>query len=105
MSNHIDIDVFRKGKVSTGLTRDDVFDWPEEVGRLIEEHQPDLQGALPARRGVCAAVRPVQAEVLRAEAVAAAVPQAQAQALLKQTSQLSGGEISEVLSRSRAVAP
>ena len=37
-----DIDVFRKGKVSTGLTRDDVFDWPEEVGRLIEEHQPDL---------------------------------------------------------------
>lgn len=36
------LEVRRKGKVSTGLTRDDVFDWPAEIARLMEEFQPDV---------------------------------------------------------------
>lgn len=36
------LDVERKGKVSTGLTRDDVFDWPAEVRRLMDVHHPQV---------------------------------------------------------------
>lgn len=37
-----DVEVHRKGKVATGLTRPDVFDWPAEIKRLQEEYQPDI---------------------------------------------------------------
>lgn len=42
MSDSLDVQVRRKGKVSTGLTRPDVFDWPEEVRRQVAEFRPDL---------------------------------------------------------------
>ncbi|TVQ88777.1 MAG: DUF459 domain-containing protein [Deltaproteobacteria bacterium] len=36
------ISVHRKGKLGTGLVRDDVFDWQAEVSALIEEHRPQV---------------------------------------------------------------
>jgi len=36
------VEVRRKGKISTGLTRHDVFDWPAEIRSLVEEFQPDV---------------------------------------------------------------
>lgn len=36
------IEVLRRGKVATGLTRPDVFDWPKEVDRLLAEFRPDV---------------------------------------------------------------
>ncbi len=37
-----DLVILRKGKVSTGLARPDVFDWPSEVAALMDEFQPDV---------------------------------------------------------------
>ena len=34
--------VVRLGKLSTGLTRPDVFDWPAQVRALLAQHDPDL---------------------------------------------------------------
>ena len=34
--------VVRLGKLSTGLTRPDVFDWPGQVRALLAQHDPDL---------------------------------------------------------------
>lgn len=42
LAEDYDVAVLRKGKVSTGLTRPDVFDWPAEVRDLVAEFQPDL---------------------------------------------------------------
>lgn len=42
MSDTLDVEVTRKGKVSTGLTRPDVFDWPAEVQRLVADVRPQL---------------------------------------------------------------
>jgi hypothetical protein len=36
------VTVVRLGKLSTGLTRPDVFDWPAAVQGLLEQHHPDL---------------------------------------------------------------
>lgn len=32
----------RDGRLGTGLVRDDVFDWPDQLRKLVEEHKPDL---------------------------------------------------------------
>ncbi|MCB9682857.1 MAG: DUF459 domain-containing protein [Alphaproteobacteria bacterium] len=37
-----DLEVYRKGKVATGLARPDVFDWPKEIDRLVDEFGPDV---------------------------------------------------------------
>jgi uncharacterized protein len=36
------VTVVRLGKLSTGLTRPDVFDWPAAVQELLQRHRPDL---------------------------------------------------------------
>ncbi len=36
------VETLRKGKVSTGLSRPDVFDWPAEVRKLQRDFQPDV---------------------------------------------------------------
>lgn len=36
------LEVERKGKLSTGLTRDDVFDWPAEIAERMARFRPDL---------------------------------------------------------------
>jgi len=40
------VSVFRLGKLSTGLTRPDLFDWPARLAALQAEFQPDLVIAL-----------------------------------------------------------
>ncbi len=42
LENYEGIDVLRFGKLSTGLVRDDVLDWPEKLTELMTEFQPDL---------------------------------------------------------------
>lgn len=39
---YADLSVHRLGKLGTGLVRDDVFDWPAEISRLMEAHRPQL---------------------------------------------------------------
>jgi uncharacterized protein len=39
---HPGVTVVRLGKLSTGLTRPDVFDWPAAVQALLQQHRPDL---------------------------------------------------------------
>ncbi|MDR2766875.1 MAG: DUF459 domain-containing protein [Treponema sp.] len=34
--------VIRDGRYSTGLSRDDYFDWPSQMTLLVNEHKPDL---------------------------------------------------------------
>ncbi|MDR2181446.1 MAG: DUF459 domain-containing protein, partial [Treponema sp.] len=34
--------VIRDGRYSTGLSRDDYFDWPSHMALLVSEHKPDL---------------------------------------------------------------
>jgi len=41
-----DVSVFRLGKLSTGLTRPDLFDWPARLASLQAEFQPDTVIAL-----------------------------------------------------------
>ncbi len=36
------VEVFRRGKVSTGLARPDLLDWPHELQTLLADFQPDL---------------------------------------------------------------
>lgn len=42
LGERYDVAVVRKGKVATGLSRPDVFDWPAETKRLCAEAHPDL---------------------------------------------------------------
>lgn len=42
MADTLDVALVRQGKVATGLTRDDVFDWPAEVASLVDTHRPDV---------------------------------------------------------------
>ena len=37
-----DMDVVREGKYSTGLSRQDYFDWPEHLAELVEQYDPDI---------------------------------------------------------------
>lgn len=39
---YAELSVHRLGKLGTGLVRDDVFDWPAEIARLMEAHRPQL---------------------------------------------------------------
>lgn len=39
---HPGVTVVRLGKLSTGLTRPDVFDWPAAIQTLLQQHRPDL---------------------------------------------------------------
>jgi hypothetical protein len=39
---HPGVTVVRLGKLSTGLTRPDVFDWPAAIQALLQQHHPDL---------------------------------------------------------------
>ncbi len=36
------VEVHREGVYSTGLCRDDYFDWPAHMEKLVEKHNPDL---------------------------------------------------------------
>ncbi|MCB9665271.1 MAG: DUF459 domain-containing protein [Alphaproteobacteria bacterium] len=42
LGERFDVVVVRKGKVATGLSRPDVFDWPAETARLCAEARPQL---------------------------------------------------------------
>lgn len=37
-----DMEVVREGKYSTGLSREDYFDWPAHLQELVAKHKPDL---------------------------------------------------------------
>ena len=37
-----DLDVVREGKYSTGLSRQDYFDWPAQLEKLVEKYNPDM---------------------------------------------------------------
>ena len=37
-----DLEVVREGKYSTGLSRQDYFDWPAQLEKLVEKHNPDM---------------------------------------------------------------
>lgn len=37
-----DMEVAREGKYSTGLSREDYFDWPAHLRELVDKHKPDL---------------------------------------------------------------
>jgi hypothetical protein len=36
------VDVFREGRISTGLSRPDYFDWPEQMREIVHRARPDL---------------------------------------------------------------
>ena len=37
-----DLDVVREGKYSTGLSRQDYFDWPAQLEKLVGKYNPDM---------------------------------------------------------------
>ena len=36
------VNVFREGRISTGLSREDFFDWPEQMREIVHRARPDL---------------------------------------------------------------
>ena len=36
------VNVFREGRISTGLSREDYFDWPEQMREIVRRARPDL---------------------------------------------------------------
>jgi hypothetical protein len=42
LSFYDDVEVLRFGKLSTGLARTDLLDWPQKITKLMEEFRPDL---------------------------------------------------------------